>query len=112
MVDFCSANQDLNKSFEQWIASEMLRGKKRKAPFEEYNDSPTASIKSLRLSNSERNIVNEQQNEEKDKYKNMLMVYKRIWENLDTSKSIDARLESFLWSKIREYNHMIRNSDT
>ncbi|KAG1050403.1 hypothetical protein G6F43_007323 [Rhizopus delemar] len=66
---------DLNKSFEQWVASEMSRGKKRKAPFEEYNDSPTASTKSLRLSNSEGNIVNEeQQNEEKDKYKNMLMM--------------------------------------
>lgn len=32
-----------------------------------------------------------------------LLAYKRIWDNLDLSKPADAKLEPFVWQKIREY---------
>lgn len=32
-----------------------------------------------------------------------LMAYRRIWDNLDLSKPADAKLEPFVWQKIREY---------
>ena len=33
-----------------------------------------------------------------------LAAYKRIWNQLDLSNPTDARLESFLWDKIRSFN--------
>ncbi|KAG2204770.1 hypothetical protein INT46_006163, partial [Mucor plumbeus] len=33
----------------------------------------------------------------------ILSAYKRIWDNLDLSKPTDAKLEPFVWHKIRQY---------
>lgn len=33
----------------------------------------------------------------------LLLAYKRIWNNLDMTNPTDAKLESFVWHKIREY---------
>lgn len=37
------------------------------------------------------------------KQKDILLAYKRIWENLDLNKPADAKLEPFVWHKIRQY---------
>lgn len=37
------------------------------------------------------------------KQKNILLAYKRIWNNMDLSKPEDAKLEPFVWRKIRQY---------
>lgn len=33
----------------------------------------------------------------------ILLAYKRIWDNLDITNPTDAKLEPFVWHKIREY---------
>ncbi|CEP08030.1 hypothetical protein [Parasitella parasitica] len=39
--------------------------------------------------------------------KDMLEAYKRIWSNLDLSKPTDAKLEPFVWQKIRQYQQKL-----
>lgn len=37
----------------------------------------------------------------------ILSAYKRIWDNLDLSKPTDAKLEPFVWHKIRQYQQRL-----
>lgn len=39
----------------------------------------------------------------KPNHSDMLLAYKRIWNNLDLNSPADASLEPFVWRKIREY---------
>ena len=39
--------------------------------------------------------------------KEILLAYKRIWNNLDLSKPTDAKLEPFVWQQIRQYQQRL-----
>ncbi|KAL9555765.1 hypothetical protein MBANPS3_002204 [Mucor bainieri] len=121
-----------NVELQQQQAQSDYTTRKRVRPFEQddSDDSATPPEKTIRLhestsehgelysaeqwnhlNNSTQELVKEHHEQNSGKAvdvsklstKEILLAYKRIWNNLDLSKPTDAKLEPFVWQQIRQY---------
>ncbi|GAA5810465.1 hypothetical protein MFLAVUS_003886 [Mucor flavus] len=84
----------------QWVRDEIQReSKKRRRSIDHNKDLFVPPQKSPRKNDEQDPLIDTR----KPNHSDILLAYKRIWNNLDLNSPADASLEPFVWRKIREY---------
>ncbi|KAG2198597.1 hypothetical protein INT47_001044 [Mucor saturninus] len=99
---FSTTELAVDSALLQWAHNEInLESRKRRRQIIEESD------QGLHLPPDKSPRKNDYQAQEIDTSKmsrgDLLSAYKRIWNNLDMTNPTDAKLEPFVWHKIREY---------
>lgn len=87
--------QDVNNEVIDWCMNKVK--KRNRSSIEDKDIEPPEKL--IRLTSYE--------DEHKDP-SDLLLAYKRIWDNLDVNKPVDAKLEPFVWGKIRYYQQLLK----
>ncbi|KAL7314080.1 hypothetical protein PS15m_007735 [Mucor circinelloides] len=118
--------QSPNVELQQQLLQDCSRKRVRTLELYESDDSLTPPEKTIRLHESISDGVDYLTNTSRDPEKELdeqisenivdisklskkeiLSAYKRIWNNLDLSKPMDAKLEPFVWHQIRQYQQRL-----